>query len=277
MQNFAPFIPRTILMSAALVFVALVFSAHQSVAQTAPTVSPSAVTTETQGDSGNAESSIVDEIISTGTIVTGQHEGMDAFFRGDFETAEIEFEKEFKSLKRFERARENAAQDAALSADRAFLEVSAGNNAGSSANALGGSAPGQSSNSAAAVNSGVTSNFTNRRKEGRTLLTDGKVTYEDFGLTRYMSGLSEIKLGKYQEAKSSLKQSLRYDESNYDARMRLGLLNVMDSDFEKAADQLEALDKQRRRCERIDCDDIEALREATINLAQQITQAVDRR
>ncbi|MGJ8559201.1 MAG: tetratricopeptide repeat protein [Litorimonas sp.] len=270
MKNFSRCFFHPLLASAALCFVAPLSYAQTS---TPPTTNIAA--SQTGDENLQAETIIEDEVIARGTIITGQHEGMDAFFRGDFVTAEIEFEQEFKGLRRFERARESAAEDAVLSADRAQAQADAGNNLSSSVNSRGGGAPAQSSSSALSANSGVTSNFINRRREGRTLLTDGKVTYEDFGFTRYMSGLSEIKLGKYEEAKVSLKQSLRYDESNYDARMRLGLLNIMDSDFESAADQLEKLDKQRRRCERIDCDDIQPLREATIELAKQITRAVE--
>jgi tetratricopeptide (TPR) repeat protein len=237
---------------------------------------PAPPSTMQSGDENpDAETVITDEVIANGTRVTGQHDGMDAFFNGDFETAEIEFEREFKGLRRFERARESAAEDAALSADRAQAQADAGTNVGSSANSRGGGVPSQSAGSAAAANSGVTSNFSNRRGEGRMILTDGKVTYEDFGFTRYMSGLSEIKLGKFDEAKVSLTQSLRYDESNFDARMRLGLLYLMDDDFEEAAKQLEKIDKQRRRCQRLACDDLETLNNAALELATQITRAVN--
>lgn len=254
-------------------FTALTLCAAPSFAQaeTMPPASESESESATPATDAPAE----DEVIAFGTTVTGQHDGMDAFFRGDFETAEIEFEQEFKGLRRFERARESAAEDAALSTDRAQAQADAGSNVSASANSRGGGTPSQSASSALSANSGVTSNFVNRRGEGRSILTDGKVTYEDFGFTRYMSGLSEIKLGKFDEAKTSLKQSLRYDESNYDARMRLGLLYLMDSDFEKAAKQLEKIDKQRRRCERLSCDNAKTLREATLVLAKELTRIAE--
>jgi tetratricopeptide (TPR) repeat protein len=272
MQNFAKRLSLPLLAGAALLL-----GASHSFAQIANPDAASSIPPHPEAMSGDAETVILDEVISSGTIVTGQHDGMDAFFRGDFETAEIEFEREFKGLKRFESARENAAQDAVLSADRALMQANAGDNAGAQAGAAGrgGGSSGSSSSGSTGSNSSVTSNFVSRRKEGRTILTDGKVTYEDFGFTRYMAGLSEIKLGKFDEARVSLKQSLRYDETNYDARMRLGLLNVMDADFEAAAKQLETIDKQRRRCERLSCDDLDALQKAAIVLAKQITQAVE--
>jgi tetratricopeptide (TPR) repeat protein len=263
MQNFIKHLPVT-----ALITIGLLLSADQALSQLTNDA-------EAPNDAQSAETVIEDEIISRGSIVTGQHDGMDAFFRGDFETAEIEFENEFKSLRRFESARENAARDSALSADRALMTEQAGSTFSSSVNSRGASALGQTSSNTLSANPSVTSNFISRRNEGRTILTDGEVTYQDFGFTRYMSGLSEIKLGKFAEAKTSFKQSLRYDEANYDARMRLGLLDIMDADFEAAADHLEKLDQQRQRCERRSCDDLESLREATITLAQQLTQAVE--
>lgn len=217
------------------------------------------------------EAMIEDEVIATGTLITGQHDGMDAFFRGDFETAEIEFEREFKSLRRFESARENAARDADLATDRASAVTEANSNPGSSVNSRGGGVPIEARSTTS--NSGLVSSFNSKRSEGRSILTDGQITYQDFGFARYMSGVSEIKLGKFEEAKKSLKQSLRYDENNFDAVMRLGLLYLMDGDFEQAGKHLEKLDQLRKKCQRKSCDNQDAINEATVTLAKQITQA----
>jgi len=226
---------------------------------------------QTADPAPETETTNEDEVIAFGTQILGEHEGMDAFFRGDFETAEIEFENEFKSLRRFESAKENSARDAEISIDRAAQTADAGANLSSSVNSRSGGAPVLSSGSALSTNPGLTSNFINRRSEGRTVLTDGKVTYEDFAFASYMTGLSEIQLGKYDEAKDSLKTSLHHDEKNYDARMRLGLLYLKERDFEKAADHLEKLNKLRRKCEKRSCEDAADIREATLTLAQQIT------
>jgi tetratricopeptide (TPR) repeat protein len=208
-------------------------------------------------------------IISYGTINLDQHDGLKAFFDGDFEKAEIEFENEFRSLKRYERGRENAVQDAALAADRALMMADGGVTAGASTR------NGNPVLTPVFGNSSGAPNLIDKRGGGNTLLTDGKVTYEDFGFTRYMAGLSEIKLGKFEEARKSLETSLRYDESNFDARMRLGLLHVIDGDFEEAAKQLEKIDKKRRRCQRLACEDLETLNNAALELATQITRAVN--
>lgn len=234
-------------------------------------ITASSTFAQTADPTSDTEPANEDEVIAFGTQILGEHEGMDAFFRGDFETAEIEFENEFKSLRRFESAKENSARDAAIGIDRAAQTAESGANVGSSVNSRGGGSPIQSSGSALSTNPGLTSNFINRRSEGRTVLTDGKVTYEDFAFASYMTGLSEIQLGKYDEAKDSFKTSLHHDEKNYDARMRLGLLYLKDRDFETAADHLEKLNKLRRQCEKRSCEDSAEIREATLTLAQQIT------
>jgi tetratricopeptide (TPR) repeat protein len=218
------------------------------------------------------EPPIEDVVVSEGTRNLGSHDGMDAFFKGDFETAEIEFEREFKSLRRFQSARENAAIDADLSADRAAAVGEFANSVGASVSSPGGAVQ-TPSTGAAANNTAISSNFVNRRDEGRSILTDGEITYQDFAFTRYMTGLSEIKLGKYAEAKKSLKSSLYYDDSNYDARKRLGMLHILEDDFEGAADHLEKLDKLRRKCNKKSCDDQDQIRDATRELAQQINAA----
>ncbi len=228
-----------------------------------------AQTPELEPDSQNMSE---DEVIAYGSQILGEHEGIDAFFRGDFETAEIEFENEFKSLRRFESAKENSARDAEIGIERSQQLADASSNLSSSVNSRGGGIPIQSSGASLSTNPGLTSNFINRRSEGRTVLTDGRVTYEDYAFASYMTGLSEIQLGKYDEAKASFKTSLFHDEKNYDARMRLGLLHLRERDFGTAADQLEKLNKLRRKCEKRSCKDMAAIREATLTLAQQVTK-----
>ncbi len=210
-----------------------------------------------------------DEIIVRGSTVWESHEGLDAFRNGDFEKAEIEFEKEFKSLKRARSATENAAIAADIGFDRAQDVGQASISGGGSGGPAGGPPP-----EASAVNApdlGVNGSFSSRRSEGRTVFNDGKVTEQDFAFSKYMSGLSEVKLGKIDEAKSSFKTSLRYDKSNYDARMRLGLIYVLENDFDKAADQLESLEKLRSKCKAKDCEDYEDILGSAKTLAQNIT------
>lgn len=211
----------------------------------------------------------LEEIITYGQQNWGSHDGMKAFFDGDYKRAEIEFEREFLSLRRIESAKRNAIDDAANGILRAESSATA-----SSSNGVVVSGPGGSvqvgPSGGTSVNSSVAGTFRNKHATGKSILTDGKVTYEDFAFSRYMSGLSEIKLGKFAEAKKSLIQSLNYNVKNYDARMRLGLLHVQESNYEDAATQLEKLDKIRKSCNRRSCEDKDRIREATIILANAI-------
>lgn len=218
---------------------------------------------------------IVDEVIVDGKRTGSSHKGLDAFYRGDYVTAEIEFEREFKSLRRGRSALDNAAFSADIAADNAAAigQVGAaspgGSNNGNASGGFGNTSNGLSSSAS------LSTTFLNRRSENRTVLDDGKITFDDFAMTRYMAGLSEIKLGKYDEALTSMKSSLTYDKGNYDARMRLGMLYLMQRDYDRAADQLETLDKMRRRCDKIACDEQQAIRDAAFTLAQEITKSIE--
>jgi len=215
----------------------------------------------------------MDEIIVSGSTVWESHDGLEAFRNGDFEKAEIEFEKEFKSLRRAKSGQENAAIAADIGFDRAQAigQASVG---GGGSGGPGGGPPPQATN-VNAPDTGINGNFNSRRSKGQTVLNDGRVTQEDFAFSRYMAGLSEIKLGKYAEAKKSLKSSLSFDKKNYDARMRLGLLYVLENDFDKAADQLESLEKQRSKCKAKSCDEYDAILTSAKTLAKGITDKLN--
>lgn len=220
------------------------------------------------------EEGIEDEVIATARQNLSRHDGMKAFFDGDFTKAEIEFEREFLSLKRGRSAIENAAFDAENSQIRSDA-LSAASSVDSSAitGPGGGGVPTQSNGTGTINSSNVATNFRDKRGEGRSVLMDGKVTYQDFAVSKYMAGLSEIKLGKYDEAKKSLKSSLSYDSKNHDAQMRLGLLYLKETDFEKAAKHLRALDKLRKTCKKRDCEDYDAIEQSTLILAKAITRS----
>jgi len=216
-------------------------------------------------------SEAIDEIIVRGTTAWEGHDGMDAFRAGDFEKAEIEFEREFKSLRRAESAKYNAAAEADIAYDRA---QAIGNSVqGGTPSGPGGVVPQTAGVSTPDL--GIGGDFKNKRAKGANMLNDGKVTDYDFGFTKYMSGLSEVKLGKYKEAKKSFKTSIKYDKTNYDARMRLGLLYVLENDFDKAADQLEAIEKQRKKCKAKSCEEYDEILNSAKTLAKSITDKLN--
>jgi len=132
-------------------------------------------------------------------------------------------------------------------------------------------------NSAGTNTSSLGRNFNGKRAIGKNLLNDGKITDMDFAFTKYMSGLSELQLGKYVEAKKSLKSAVFYNRENFDARMRLGLLYLIEGDIEKSADQLEALENIRVKCKKkSNCAEYDEILEAASTLATSISNAINK-
>jgi len=215
--------------------------------------------------------SLIDTITVTGKANWAGHDGMDAFLAGDFETAEVIFEREFISLKRADNGRYNAAVDAALSISRSNNLSQATTNSTSITG--GNNAVGVAANQST-TNPNLAGNSSNKRKKGRNILNDGILSPQDFAFTKYMSGLSEVKLGKYEEAKKSFKTSLFHDSGNADGHMRLGLLYLLDGDIEKSAEQLEKLEKQRVKCKKTDCDEYNEILTSASVLAGQITKEI---
>lgn len=222
-------------------------------------------------DNSEQSSDEIDEIIVEGIEGWGGHEGMNAFLTGDFVTAEIEFERDFISLKRADNARYNAASEAGVASDTAAFN-SPTFNSNTQSSSGGTSAPTFSGSNN--FNVAQTGSFSTQGKREKNILNDGILSHHDFALTKYMSGLSEIQLGKYEEAKKSLKTSLSFLGSNHDARMRLGLIYLSENNFDKAATQLEKIDKIRVKCRKRNCEDYDEIVESATTLASNITNKI---
>jgi len=195
---------------------------------------------------------------------------MQAFNMGDYETAEIEFERHFDALKRTDRATKRAARvgsDAQISGIIAAGPGALGTSGGASAPGSAPSVDVSVSNSASASNA-ATQSATLRNASRQDL----EVGYEDFAFARYMTGLSQIQLGKFAEAKESLRESVKHNYRNYDAQMRLGLLELRDGEALDARERLIRLDKMRQACDNR-CEDAAELRNATLTLARALTDA----
>ena len=189
-----------------------------------------------------------DEIIVQGTK-RGGDPAMDAFFAGDFETAEIEFEKNFLIIKRertdIERASEFA--DTRELADIGSTTVSGGGQGG-------GIVDGGTDLSSVVPNSIAGS---------RPRSDDPNVVYSgrDLGFQKYMAGLSELQQGKVVEAEKSFKSAVALNKTLYDGRMRLGLIRLGRGDREGAKKQLGILNGQANKCGD-DCERREELMES---------------
>ncbi len=181
------------------------------------------------------------EPVEDEVVVEGQRRGadpaMDAWLKGDYVTAEIEFEKNFSVLKRGQTRQRSAIEQNVSDAVGGQINELA--NTGSGANAASAEA------SQTAFNTGAPITTNQRFKpEDEELISSGR----DLGGQLYMAGLSELKQGKIDEAKISLERALFYNETLHDARYRLGLIALGTGERTVAEEQLDALEKALDRC-----------------------------
>lgn len=201
---------------------------------------------------------VEDEVVTTGTI-RGGDPAMGAFFRGDFETAEIEFQKNFRRLKRADmNLRDNIA-----SVGNTAITGEVQNGLGATSSGGGGAAA--STGADTSINYGSLTMRAQRDGEGVTSGTD-------MGFQLYMTAMSQLKLRKYEEARENFKTAIAMNKSLYDARLRLGLLDLRAGDIDGARQQLRRLDGQLRKCNDA-CDEVVEMRAAREVLSSAITKA----
>jgi hypothetical protein len=170
---------------------------------------------------------------------------MDAFLRGDFATAEIEFRKNVQCIRRSELQLDYSLQQGANGMGRAIL-------------------PG--ANAAPNIH-----NLQLRPDEIRERTCFSK----EWQL--YMIGLTQIQLGHFAEAKKTLYRVTQMSKEDllFDAHYRVGLLELLDGDIESANRRLVHLTSMRRSCRaRGDrCEVNSDLEVATAYLARAVADA----
>lgn len=182
-----------------------------------------------------------DEVVATGTIRTDR--AMSAFLSGDFETAEIEFDKNFVCARRAERNFRSGVEAARDSFDRPDANV------GQDTVAQPTGGPGGATAQAAPD---VTPQVRVNSRDFERSDKDPTRTCEDIGFQLYMRGLSQIKLGKFEEGYESLSRSVVYRKDIYDAYYRLALLDFQSGDLDAARKNLKGLKTAQRRCRTCD-------------------------
>ena len=177
---------------------------------------------------------------------------MDAFLRGDFVTAEVEFQNNWRCIWRNERLFEASVRHAASDAISASLSPSGAGGFGD-------------------VNTPKIHNVPLRADE----IADRTCHSAEWQL--YMVGLSQIQLGKFAEAKKSLYRAARLSKEDllFDAHYRIGLLELLDGDIERAARRLTYLTRLQRSCKNrgTRCEIHADLDEATAYLKRAIADA----
>ncbi|WOI54723.1 tetratricopeptide repeat protein [Parvularcula sp. LCG005] len=155
-------------------------------------------------------------------------QGMSAFKRGDYVTAEIEFKKNLRCVERVERLEDFAVEQAQSNAVTAESQPSA------------------PQTEPRVVPSGTASGF-QAQKDGKDV---AERTCERADWQVYMIAMSQLKLGRLEEAKENFYRVIRMskDPLLFDAHYRIGLLEVLDDNFDEADDRLKQLKAFQRRC-----------------------------
>ncbi|HEX6638688.1 MAG TPA: hypothetical protein VF033_13605 [Steroidobacteraceae bacterium] len=141
---------------------------------------------------------------------------LDAFLRGDFATAEIEFKKNLRCIRRIELQLEYSFKQGQIEMYRA----------------------------ASLMNGPNIHNLPARPEQIRERTCHSKQWQ------LYMIGLSQIQLGRFDEAKKSLRTAahMSKEELLFDAHYRVGLLELLDGNVDSANRRLAHLVHMKRSC-----------------------------
>jgi len=195
-----------------------------------------ATTASSQEANDEGEERILDTIEVTG----GQNDdAMAAFRAGDYETAEVEFLDNAMCALRRERNLTSSVENAQTSAARAetFANASSGDSGASSRGATAGR--GQDIPTGIAAVTGVAA---------RNTETAVDRTCEKRGRQLYFAGLSQIQLGKTDEALRSFERATASSKILYDAHYKIGLIKLLSGDTKTAESQLRKIDGILNRC-----------------------------
>lgn len=201
---------------------------------------------------GAGTDALANEDEDTVIVVEGyrRDRALDAFLRGDFATAEVEFGNNWRCIWRNQRLFEAAVRDQMSSAMAPSTPT--GSNHMSEQRFL-------------------RLNMPQRADEIR------ERTCFNPEWQFYMMGLSQIQLGKFAEAKESLYRAAwrTKEDLMFDAHYRIGLLELMDGNIERADRRLSYLTRLQRSCHKrgVRCEVQGDLEVATAFLRRAIANA----
>lgn len=195
----------------------------------APALSPAPTQATPPAELGAAPSANGEEET---VVVRGYRDrALDAYLRGDFETAEREFDENLSCIQRVETLREFAFQQAQANDLRSEINLGSIGSSGAATT----TAPPQSS-------------YTAHNRRTRVPERTCNSPYWQI----YMMGLSQLGQGNYDEAKETLYRVVRESNHQYmfDAHYRVGLLELMDGNIDEANARLTHLRRMQRLCNR---------------------------
>jgi tetratricopeptide (TPR) repeat protein len=194
---------------------------------------------------------------------------MQAFYSGNFELAEIKFKENEDCALRKERDTRAFFNDVTTSQVNQDVSNSVSN--------VGGSINMGNANDASRIM--TESNAARANSNSATVLPSTKAvvresirenTCEDAAFQIYMKGMSQLKLGRADEAEENFERSVSLSETLYDAHYRLALVKILRNDNEGAKEHLAAIKRiLKRRCTAC------GVREEIVAMADFIQGALD--
>ena len=170
---------------------------------------------------------------------------MQAFYSGNFELAEIKFKENENCALRKERDTRAFFNDVTTSQVNQELSnsVSDAINIGNANDA----SRLMTESNAARANSNSATPLQSKKAVVRESIREN--TCEDAAFQIYMKGMSQLKLGRANEAEESFERSVSLSETLYDAHYRLALIKLLRSDNKGAQEHLDAIKRiLKRRC-----------------------------
>ncbi len=212
-----------------------------------------------QEEPADAESE--DRVLDTVEVVGVQNDAAMAAFRaGDFETAEVEFLDNAMCALRRERNLRSSVDTAQINTQRAevFSNSSTVDSGASSRGANAGA--GQQTPTGVAAVDGIAA---------RNLRNTYDRTCDARGRQLYFAGLSQIQLGKTNEALRSFEKATVASKILYDAHYKIGLIKLLTGDAKTAESELKKIEAILKRCR--DCEAKQEITERIDHLAKAIS------
>ncbi|MEM7460380.1 MAG: hypothetical protein AAF331_13015 [Pseudomonadota bacterium] len=190
---------------------------------------------------------------------------MAAFRAGDYQTAEVEFLDNAMCALRRERQVVNSVEGAQINSLRAETFTNAAG-VDSGASSQGGTAGGgQNTPAGVAATDGIAA---------RNIQNTYDRTCEARGRQLYFAGLSQIQLGKTNEALRSFERATASSKVLYDAHYKIGLIKLLTGDTQTAERQLNKIEGILERCRNCDEDEKQEIVMRRDHLAKAISGEV---
>lgn len=173
----------------------------------------------------------------------GLNPAMEAFNSGNYELAEIKFMENEKCAHRKERNRQAFLEGVRES--QISQEVSGGGvNTGSSM-----------TDSNASRVEGNTPFSSSSKRASRQGLSKEDIRCSNRSFQFYMAGMSQLQLGRTEDAENSFERAVALNQNEYDAHYRLALMKLLRDDSASAKEHMESIQDMLRRCYKCDVRD----------------------